>query len=105
MKKKKKREKKIESNIICKYFLDAVQKKVYGFKWECVNGDDCHYRHYLPKGFVITTSRDKMQEEMTIEEYYDFEENIDAERDRISKNGTQVNDTTFAEWKKKERQI
>jgi len=99
--KEKKRTGQIESTIVCKYFLDAVQKKVYGFKWDCPNGDQCHYRHYLPKGFVITSSRDKMQEEMTIEEYYDFEENIDAERDRISREGKQVNDVTFAEWKKK----
>ena len=41
-----------------------------------------------------------MQEEITIEEYYNFEENIDAERYRIAKNGTPVNDITFAEWKK-----
>jgi hypothetical protein len=42
-----------------------------------------------------------MQEEMTIEEYMDLEEQIDAERTRISLNGTPVNDTTFKEWKRK----
>lgn len=99
--KEKKRSKVPQSNIICKFFLDAVQRKVYGWKWECPNGEDCHYKHCLPKGYVISTSKDRMQEEMTIEEFYNFEEQIDAERDRISKGGTPVNDATFLEWKKK----
>lgn len=99
--KEKKRSKVPQSNIICKFFLDAVTKKVYGFKWECPNGDECHYRHCLPKGYVITTNKDKQQEEMTIEEFYNLEEQIDAERERISKTGTPVNETTFLEWKKK----
>jgi hypothetical protein len=99
--KEKKRSKAIQSNIVCKFFLDAVQKKVYGWKWECPNGDDCHYKHCLPKGYVIVTSKDKMQEEMTMEEYMDLEEQIDEERNRIGKVGTRVNDTTFLEWKKR----
>ena len=99
--KEKKRSKVPKSNIICKFFLDAVQRKVYGWKWECPNGDDCHYKHCLPKGYVITTSKDKMQEEMSIDDYINLEEQIDGERERISKSGTPVNDGTFLEWKKK----
>jgi hypothetical protein len=68
--KEKKRSKVPQSNIICKFFLDAVVRKVYGWKWECPNGDDCHYKHCLPKGYVITTSKDKAQEEMTLDEFY-----------------------------------
>lgn len=86
---------------ICKFFLDAVIRKVYGWKWECPNGDDCHYKHCLPKNFVIPTGKDKMQEEMSIEEYMDLEEQIDTERERVSKNGKPVNDATFREWKEK----
>lgn len=81
--------------------MDAVIKKVYGWKWECPNGDDCHYKHCLPKNFVIPTGKDKMQEEMSIEEYMDLEEQIDAERERVSKDGKPVNDATFKEWKEK----
>jgi len=81
--------------------LDAVIRKVYGWKWECPNGDDCHYKHCLPKNFVIPTGKDKMQEEMSIEEYMDLEEQIDTERERVSKNGKPVNDATFKEWKEK----
>jgi hypothetical protein len=99
--KEKKRSKLPQSNIVCKFFLDAVQKKVYGWKWECPNGEDCHYKHFLPRGYIITTQKDKMQEEMNIEDYYNLEEQIDGERERIGKTGTPVNDVTFLEWKRK----
>ena len=99
--KEKKRKTKCQSNIVCKYFLDAVKKKVYGLKWECPNGDDCHYKHYLPKGYIIQTDKDRLQEEMTMEEYMDLEEQIDEERMRISENGHKVTDETFKIWKQK----
>jgi hypothetical protein len=99
--KEKKRSKLPQSNIVCKFFLDAVQKKVYGWKWDCPNGEDCHYKHFLPKGYIITTQKDKMQEEMNIEDYYNLEEQIDQERERIGKTGTPVNESTFMEWKRK----
>lgn len=38
---------------------------------------------------------------MSIEEYMDLEEQIDAERERVAKNGKPVNDATFKEWKEK----
>jgi len=99
--KEKKRKTAPKSNIVCKFFLDAVKKKVYGWKWECPNGDLCHYKHFLPKGYIIATDKDKAQEDMTIEEFIDLEEQIDAERERISVNGTKVTEETFREWKKK----
>ena len=49
----------------------------------------------------MLTDKDKAQEEMTMEEYMNLEEQIDAERERISQNGTKVNDATFKEWKRK----
>jgi len=99
--KEKKRKKLCQSKIVCRYFLEAVQRKIYGWKWECPNGEDCQYKHCLPKGYILMTQADKVQEEMTIEEYMDLEEQIDEERTRISINGTPVNDTTFKEWKRK----
>lgn len=98
--KEKKRSKMPKSNIVCKYFLDAVMKKVYGLKWECPNGEECQYKHYLPKGYILAT-KEKTQEDMTLDEYYNLEEQIDSERERLGKNGTPVNDATFAEWKRK----
>lgn len=32
------------TQIICKFFLDAVEKKQYGWFWKCPNGGDCKYR-------------------------------------------------------------
>ena len=94
------KEKKRPSNIVCKYFLDAVKKKQYGWKWECPNGDDCHYRHSLPEGYILVTAKEK-QEDMTSEEYMNLEAQIDEERARISVNGTKVDEKSFMEWKKK----
>jgi hypothetical protein len=36
-----------ETKIICKFFLDAVEKKQYGWFWKCPNGSDCKYRCVL----------------------------------------------------------
>ena len=97
---KEKKRGKVPSNIVCKYFLDAVKKKQYGWKWECPNGDDCHYRHSLPQGYILVTNKEK-QEDMTSEEYMNLEAQIDEERARISVNGTKVDEKSFMEWKKK----
>ena len=80
--------------------MDAVKKKQYGWKWECPNGDDCHYRHSLPEGYILVTAKEK-QEEMTSEEYMNLEAQIDEERARISVNGTKVDEKSFMEWKRK----
>ena len=76
------------------------KKKQYGWKWECPNGDECHYRHSLPEGYILVTAKEK-QEEMTSEEYMNLEAQIDEERARISVNGTKVDEKSFLEWKKK----
>lgn len=93
-----KRSKMPKTDIVCKFFLDAVKSKVYGFKWQCPNGDECHYKHCLPKDYVIKTLQGKIEEEMTIDEFHDLEEKIDAERERISVNGTKVTEKTLFEW-------
>ena len=39
---------------ICKYFLEAVENSKYGWFWTCPNGgEQCSYRHALPKGYVL----------------------------------------------------
>lgn len=44
-----------KTDIICKFFLEAVEKKQYGWFWQCPNGGkDCKYRHALPPGCVST---------------------------------------------------
>lgn len=58
---------------VCKYFLDAVEKKQYGWFWVCPNGGkDCHYRHALPPGYVLKSQMkallDEESEKLTVEE-------------------------------------
>jgi len=57
---------------VCKYFLDAVEKKQYGWFWVCPNGGNCHYRHALPPGYVLKSQMKALLEEesekITIEE-------------------------------------
>ena len=49
---------------VCKYFLDAVEKKQYGWFWVCPNGGkDCHYRHALPPGYVLKSQMKALLEE------------------------------------------
>lgn len=46
-----------KTDIICKFFLEAVEKKQYGWFWQCPNGGkDCKYRHALPPGSASSSS-------------------------------------------------
>lgn len=98
-----KRSKVPKSNIVCKFFLEAIKNKVYGLKWQCPNGDDCHYKHCLPKDFVIKSLNKDNQEDMTFDEFHDLEEKIDAERERVALNGTKVTEYTLADWLEKRK--
>jgi hypothetical protein len=42
-----------QTDIVCKFFLDAIENQKYGWFWVCENGDNCKYRHMLPPGFVL----------------------------------------------------
>lgn len=48
------------SNIqIVMMMADAVEKRTYGWFWECPNGGDkCQYRHALPEGYVLKRDKD-----------------------------------------------
>lgn len=42
------------TDITCENFVDAVEKGVYGWNWDCPNGGDkCVYTHALPPGYVL----------------------------------------------------
>lgn len=48
---------------VCKYFLDAVEKEIYGWFWTCPNGGDaCKYRHALPPGYVFKSKKQREAE-------------------------------------------
>ena len=60
---------------VCKFFLEAVEKGLYGWFWSCPNGPKCIYRHALPPGFVLK----KKQTEKEVKEEISFEEFIETE--------------------------
>jgi len=94
-------EKTNETDIICKYFLDALESSKYGWFWSCPNGGkECKYRHALPPGFVL--KKDKKKEDKA--EKTSIEELIEQKRAELSaqnKNLTPVNLQTFVAWKKR----
>lgn len=49
-----------KTKIICKHFLDAVEKRVYGWFWKCPNGESCIYRHALPPGYILKSEMSQM---------------------------------------------
>ena len=91
---------KTTTDIVCKYFLDAIEKKSYGWFWECPNGgDQCKYRHALPPGFVLKSSTSGNKQDGKDEgEQISLEEFLEIERYKIEKK-TPVTAETFLKWK------
>lgn len=86
------------TDIICKYFLDAVEKSKYGWFWQCPNGESCIYRHALPPGFVLKKDHKKEEKKDEIS----LEELIEKERAALSSGTlTKVTLETFVAWKKR----
>jgi len=86
-----------KTEIICKFFLDAVEKNLYGWFWNCPNGLKCMYRHALPAGFVLKRDQKKEDEE----EKVSLEEHIENERNELSGELTPVTKETFLAWKRR----
>ncbi|XP_054287006.1 zinc finger CCCH domain-containing protein 15 homolog [Macrosteles quadrilineatus] len=94
------KEKKMPTtDIICKYFLDAVEKSKYGWFWQCPNGESCIYKHALPPGFVLKKDRKKEEKKDEIS----LEDLIEKERSALSASGkfTKVTLDSFLAWKKR----
>ncbi|XP_031256993.1 zinc finger CCCH domain-containing protein 11-like isoform X2 [Pistacia vera] len=87
------------TDIVCKYFLDAVEKKQYGWFWVCPNGGkDCHYRHALPPGYVLKSQMKALLEEES--EKITIEEEIENQRAKVT-TSTPMTPELFMKWKKK----
>merc|ERR1712212_490186 len=86
-----------KTEIICKFFLDALEKSLYGWFWNCPNGTKCMYRHALPPGFVL--KKDQKKEDEADKE--SLEEHIENERNQLSGELTPVTKETFLAWKKR----
>ncbi|KAK5608197.1 hypothetical protein CRENBAI_002726 [Crenichthys baileyi] len=93
--------KKAKTQIVCKYFLEAIENNKYGWFWVCpAGGDVCMYRHALPPGFVL--KKDKKKEER--EDEISLEELIERERAALGSNVSRITLETFLAWKKRKRQ-
>lgn len=84
--------------IICKYFLDAVERSLYGWFWECPNGEKCIYRHALPPGYVLKKDKKKMEAQ---KEEISLVDLIETERAALGSSQTRVTLETFLAWKKR----
>lgn len=92
------------TDIPCQHFIEAVEKNLYGWLWECPNGGEkCQYTHALPQGYVLQRDkneaakiRDDDEDEMTLEE------KIEEERAALPNEGlTPVTLETFQDWKRR----
>lgn len=90
-----------ETEIVCKYFLDAVERRLYGWRWQCPNGDTCHYRHALPPGFVLKSQQEKKEDK---EDHVDIGEEIEEERRQLNfSKCTPVTLDSFMKWKEEQK--
>eukprot|EP01066_Platyproteum_vivax_P012645 Platyproteum_vivax@DN5741_c0_g1_i1.p1 len=88
------------TDIICKHFLDAVEKRLYGWFWSCPNGELCKYRHFLPLGYTLKAKIEEQDEEEDIP----WEDQIEEERAKLPSGGTRVTLETFNAWKIKKEE-
>ncbi|XP_011180134.1 zinc finger CCCH domain-containing protein 15 homolog [Zeugodacus cucurbitae] len=88
------------TDIICKYFLEAVEKSKYGWFWECPNGEKCIYRHALPPGYVLKKDKKNVDKPSEIS----LVDLIERERAALGSNQTRVTLETFLAWKKRKIQ-
>ncbi|XP_039755761.1 zinc finger CCCH domain-containing protein 15 homolog [Pararge aegeria] len=86
------------TDIICKHFLEAVEKSKYGWFWECPSGGKCIYRHALPAGFVLKRDKKKMEDKKNEISLVDL---IERERAALGSSQTKITLETFLAWKKK----
>ena len=57
--------------------MEAIDKNLYGWFWNCPNGEKCIYKHALPPGFVLKRKETAKldQDEISIEELIEKEVN------------------------------
>ena len=90
------------TDIVCKHFLTAVEKGLYGWFWKCQDGASCKYKHNLPPGFVLKKRKAYGEEDSDGEDDGpSLEEIIEESRAKLTGEGTPVTLETFMAWKKK----
>jgi len=89
----------IKTKIVCKYFLEAIETRKYGWFWDCPNGGDkCIYQHSLPVGFQLKSAKKDEEEE----EQISIEEQIEEERAKLVKR-TPLTLELFLKWKEEKK--
>jgi len=100
---KTKASQKATTDIVCSFFLDAIEKEQYGWFWLCpAGGDACKYRHSLPPGFVYKSKKERDAEaaaKAALDTDVDITEVIEAARAALPAGGTPVTAESFAKWK------
>ncbi|EPS40400.1 hypothetical protein H072_5797 [Dactylellina haptotyla CBS 200.50] len=99
---------KTTTDIVCRYFIQAIEEGKYGWFWTCPGGgDQCKYRHVLPPGFVVKTSAQRAAEREELEKNPNrtltLEDFLETERHKLTGTLTPVTEETFKKWKE-ERQ-
>ena len=86
------------TDIICKFFIEALENNKYGWFWECPNGGKlCHYRHALPPGFVLQKDKKKAEAKPVIA----MEELVEVERSKLAHDLPKLTLESFLQWKKR----
>lgn len=90
-----------QTEIVCKHFLDAIEKSLYGWFWVCPNGGtSCKYRHALPPGYVFKSKKDRELERGNKVVEISIEEIIEQQRAKLGPSGgTPVTEESLAKWK------
>lgn len=92
---------KTTTEIVCKYFIEAIENRKYGWFWDCPNGgDSCKYRHALPPGYVLKQrafTGDDLDVEQ--EESISLEEFLEGERRNLKGELTPMTAENFSKWK------
>lgn len=78
-----------------------MEKALYGWFWECPNGEKCIYRHALPPGYVLKKDKKKME---AMKEEISLVDLIERERAALGPKQTRVTLETFIAWKKRKIQ-
>ncbi|VDK54466.1 unnamed protein product [Anisakis simplex] len=68
-----------QTDIVCKYFIEAVENSKYGWFWECPNGDGCIYRHALPPGYRAALNARKLTK-ITLQSFVEWKKRKLRER-------------------------
>ncbi|KAL4522608.1 hypothetical protein Ndes2526A_g01027 [Nannochloris sp. 'desiccata'] len=85
------------TDIVCRFFIDAVEKRQYGWFWQCPNGKDCKYRHALPPGYVLKSQMKALLDEEAANSK-SVEETIEEERAKVDAK-TLITEEVFQKWK------